>query len=555
MTHFHGKRVAIYARYSSMLQSEASIDDQVRRCSDFVVRAGGAVDAQLIFTDAATSGASLERVAFERMMGLLQARPRRIDVIVTEDLSRISRDFADAAHVFKQLRFFDVPLIGVADGIDTSRRTAKIEFTVKSLMTDMQLDDIRDKTRRGLLGRAINKKPTGGLAYGYRSSVERNESDHVVDRSITIDPERAAVVERIFRDYLEGRSQAAIARALNAEGVPSPRAKTRYPKKGWVDTTIRAILRNPVYIGQWKYGEREWVKVPGTNIRRPRMRDAADVHRDERPELRIIEQSLWDAVQARISSVAQKYGGPNGAPSKPTTYPLSGLLECACCGALMVITTGSSAAYYRCVDNKKRGTCDNARSVREDVARRRIFDALMDRLNRPEAIEYLRKRIAEQLGELGRNMGRDVSERRERLARTEQRIHNLLLGMADGERSEYARTMLKDLEAQAAADKAAILALEDQARVPVVLPTPDQVARQCLNLERMLAADPLRAREALRRFFQGGRIRLTPGEDGVYYAEGTLLPLIALSEATRPPGGSPRGHFPRGTSLSCAGWI
>jgi hypothetical protein len=77
----------------------------------------------------------------------------------------------------------------------------------------------------------------------------------------------------------------------------------------------------------------------------------------------------------------------------------------------------------------------------------------------------------------------------------------------------------------------------------------------------MLGADPLRAREALRRFFQGGRIRLIPGADGVYYAEGTLLPLVALSEVTdlsettRPPGDSPRGRFLRGASLSCAGRI
>lgn len=561
MTHFPGKRVAIYARYSSTLQSEASIDDQVRRCNEFVRRAGGIVDAELIFKDAATSGASLERAGFEQMMALVRARPRRIDAIVTEDLSRISRDFADAAQVFKYLQYAQVPLIGVADGIDTSRKTAKMEFTVKSLVSDMYLDDLRDKTRRGLMGRATKKMSTGGLPYGYRSLAQKDEYDHMVGHAIVIDEERSALVRRIYEEYRAGRSYAAIAHALNAEGVPSPRAKTRYRKKGWVDTTIRAIVRNRAYIGEWSYGAREWVKVPGTNVRRPRKRDAADVHHDVRPELRIIDQPLWDSVQARIQAIAQKYKAPKrgpGAPCRRTSYPLSGLLECACCGALMVISGGSSAAYYKCVDFKKRGTCSNSLSVREDIARRRIFDALVERLNRPKAIDHLRKRLAQQLGELGRRLGGDIAERRERLARTEQRIRNLLLGFAEGERSEYARTMLRDLEAQATTEKAAIAALEEQARVPVVLPTPERVARQCLHLEKMLAKDPLRAREALRRYFQGGRIRLIPGDDGVYYAEATFLPLIALSEVaetTRPLGDSPRGHFLRGTSLSCAGRI
>ena len=47
---------------------------------------------------------------------------RRVDVIVTEDLSRISRDFADPANIFKRLQYVGVPPLGVADGIDPSAR-------------------------------------------------------------------------------------------------------------------------------------------------------------------------------------------------------------------------------------------------------------------------------------------------------------------------------------------------------------------------------------------------------------------------------------------------
>lgn len=145
--------VAVYARFSSDLQREASIEDQVRRCRAFIEQAGGAASKAIIFSDFAVSGSSIDRPGFEAMMAAVDAG--RIDAIVTEDLSRITRDFADAAFIFKRLQYASIPLLGVADGIDTSARGAKLSFTVKSLVADLYLDDLRDKTLRGLEGRAL----------------------------------------------------------------------------------------------------------------------------------------------------------------------------------------------------------------------------------------------------------------------------------------------------------------------------------------------------------------------------------------------------------------
>ena len=62
------------------------------------------------------------------------------------------------------------------------------------------------------------------------------------------------------------------------------------------------MLRNERYIGVWKFKEREWVKVPGTNRRQPRARNAAEVMVMPRPELRIVKQKVWDFTQARTST-------------------------------------------------------------------------------------------------------------------------------------------------------------------------------------------------------------------------------------------------------------
>lgn len=227
-----------------------------------------------------------------------------------------------------------------------------------------------------LEGRALAGFSTGGLPLGYRSSPERDQHDRIVGHRIEVDEEAAATIRRIFDEYLKGHSYAAIAQMLNRDSVPPPRAKTRHRRKGWVASTIRAMLLNEAYVGVWTFKKRLWQKVPGTNDRRSRARSSEQVIRREYPERRIIDVAVWDAVRARSAAVRARYTGkraPGSAPGRVTNYPLSGLLHCGCCGAPMVITAGTSASYYKCGDYKERRTCSNSLGVKEELARTRIF--------------------------------------------------------------------------------------------------------------------------------------------------------------------------------------
>jgi DNA invertase Pin-like site-specific DNA recombinase len=525
---FTGKRIAIYARFSSQLQREASIEDQVRRCRSFVADRGGAVPPAFVFTDSAISGSSTLRPSFERMMALVTGKPSGIDVIVTEDMSRISRDFADSALIFKRLQFQGVPLIGVGDGIDTSARHAKMAFTLKSLMSDMYIDELRDKTLRGLEGRALAGYSTGGLPLGYRSESVRDHYGQIVGHKIVVDEEASKVVRYIFKLYVDGNSLESVARRLNAERVPPPRAKTRHRRKGWVASTVRAMLHNEAYIGWWTFNRRQWMKVPGTNIRRPKPKDSKAVIRREHKDRRIVDEALWTAAQERLAAIRACYVRPGrdnvGAvhSGRRNRYALSGLLRCGVCGAPMTIHGGSSASYYRCSDQKKRGTCSNAVSLREDVMREALMGALRNRYGKPSAVMYLRKKIAEQLGATARQVNAAIDEHRQRLERIEHRIAGLIRFISDGDDSEYIRKSLKDLEAQAGVEKATIATLRQRAERPIELPTPEEVIRCIDVLEEVMAADPVLAREHLGRLFEGGRLMLTPQDGRTYLAKGRL---------------------------------
>lgn len=53
------QRCAIYARYSSDLQRESSIEDQIRRCREYALRQGWQVVEELVSADRAVSAASV----------------------------------------------------------------------------------------------------------------------------------------------------------------------------------------------------------------------------------------------------------------------------------------------------------------------------------------------------------------------------------------------------------------------------------------------------------------------------------------------------------------
>jgi site-specific DNA recombinase len=556
-----GKRVATYARYSSDLQRDASIEDQQHLAKKFIEKNGGALANATHLVDRAESGASLEREGIQALLDLVRAR--EVDVIITEDTSRISRDKADFAFFCRELPYYDVELIGLSNGFDSSLPHSSMQAMLEGWKNEEYLRDLGQKSRRGLEGRARAGLSTGGLPYGYRSAPVTDTGGDTIGHRIVVCDEDAVVLRKIFETYLDGTSLAGIASSLNKDGTPPPRATTKHRRKGWVASTIRFMLHNSAYVGRRSFNKREWRKLPGTNKRRSRPRNSADIITNEQSELRIIDEATWNAVQARLAAVHARYtktdaGKPKGRgiAGGSTSYLLSGLMVCGTCGAPMVICGGSTTKYYWCGDYRKRGTCSNQTSLREDIARTRILGALHDRFSSPAALAYLRQRVAEHLGNIGRGVNADLEERRQRLARTEAGLTRLIQFVADGNDSEAIRLAIKDREAQARTEKAIIKGIVDTATTPVRLPAPEELVKRARELDAVLTGDPTRGREALRRLFADGHIRVTPQAGGTYLAESTLLPMMLFApdaQSTAPPTTSGRGRS--FTAVSCAGRI
>ena len=210
-------RAAIYARYSSDSQREASIEDQVRLCSERLAQEGWQLTQ--VFSDRAMSGASTLRAGYQELLQAIQLR--KLDVVVAEALDRLSRDQEDVAALFKKARFAGVRLITLPEGEIT-----ELHVGLKGTMNALFLKDLALKTHRGLRGRVEAGKSAGGKAFGYEMARRHDERGEVIRGDRQINEMEAGVVRRIFEMFASGSSPIAIAQD------PERRAHSRTQRSG-----------------------------------------------------------------------------------------------------------------------------------------------------------------------------------------------------------------------------------------------------------------------------------------------------------------------------------
>jgi site-specific DNA recombinase len=362
-------KVAIYARYSSDNQRDASIADQLRICREFAARQGWMVVQE--FTDHAISGATLLRSGFQALMR--DALNRRFDVVLAGSLDRFSRDQEDTAGLFKRLSFAGVNIVTLADGDITH-----LHIGFKGTMNALFLKDLADKTRRGLRVRVEGGKSAGGLCYGYRV-VKSLSGGTVTTGEREIEPAEATIVERIFREFVAGVAPKAIARRLNQERIAGPSGGS------WSPSTIHGnskrgtgILNNELYVGRLVWNRLRYVKNPDTGKRVSRLNPETEWMRKEVPQLRIVSDELWaDAKQRQELGrhAVRTAGNPVGA--RRPQYLFSGLTKCGVCGAGFIMT---GKHRLGCFGARDQGRCDNHLTIRRDEVEARVLKALQEKL-------------------------------------------------------------------------------------------------------------------------------------------------------------------------------
>ncbi|HET9923739.1 MAG TPA: recombinase family protein, partial [Methylomirabilota bacterium] len=294
-----------------------------------------------------------------RMLAAAQQTPRPFDAVICMDESRIGRDQYRTGYVLQQLHD-----AGVAVWFYQEQRQAKLDDatgkfleSVRGFAAEMEREKGRARTTEALRKNARDGHVPAGRVFGYR-----NVRGEVHSRRVVHEPE-AAVVRRIFQLVADGYGLHRVVRLLNDEAVPAPN------RDGWAPTTIRAMLNRPLYRGQVVYGATRRVDRGGRQ--RKVSVPAADWITRGAPELRIINEELWQAAHGRLDKTRQVYDGVRTRGGARRSRPESGLLSkhllggflrCGqCSGTLFIMPSrgqgphGKATVYYRCTTNWKWG--------------------------------------------------------------------------------------------------------------------------------------------------------------------------------------------------------
>ena len=323
--------VGIYCRLSNddLREGESvSIENQKLLLQQYVNDRGwNLVDT---YCDDGYTGTNFDRPGVQRLIA--DAKAGRINVILVKDLSRFGRNYIE----FGQYTDYLFPSIGcrfiaLNNGIDTENHDGSTDvMCFLNLFNEFYSRDTSKKVKAVKKACAESGKFMGTHpAFGYKR-------DPMDKHRLIIDEEAAPLVRRIFSMRAAGTPFRKIATTLNAEGIQPPgvyhyqqtgRSDPRRVNSLWADTTVKALIRNEVYIGNMVQGkcgtlsyksrkliakpEEEWIRVEGTH----------------EP---IISRELWDTVVSIDEKRVRK------SPANKTAGSIfTGLLYCADCGFKM----------------------------------------------------------------------------------------------------------------------------------------------------------------------------------------------------------------------------
>ena len=238
----------------------------------------------------------------------------------------------------------------------------------------------------------------------------------------------AGIVTRIFNEYAAGKSPRAIAVQLNKDGVPCPSGKA------WGPSTIHGnrrrgtgILNNEIYVGRLIWNRLRYVKDPDTGKRVSRLNPESEWIVKDVPDLRIIDDDLWDKAKVRQGELdAHPAGSWN---RRRPRYLFSGLMRCGVCGGGAVVW---NRMYIGCANARNKGTCDNKATIRRDDLESLVLDGLQHRLMDPALMDVFCAEYTREVNRLRREKNAAMESEKAELAKVGRDLERLVQAIIDG---------------------------------------------------------------------------------------------------------------------------
>lgn len=376
-------RVCAYCRVSTDQEDQInSMQAQIEFFEDYFEDYPNWIKVD-IFADEGMSGTSLnKRDAFHRMCAM--AKSGKIDLILTKEVSRFSRNIQDFLNIINELSAHKVYVYFLSDDLYTERQEDIPALT--DLIYKAQSES--EKTSRRVQW-GQERRMRKGVVFGRREMYAyRIVKDEFGKQHFVVVEEEAEIVRDVFNWFAAGDGTHTIARRLEQQG-----RKTQRYKNGWTNMVILRMLRNEKYVGDLLQGK-TFTQDPLSH-KKLYNRGEKDMYyiKDHHPDEAIIDRALWDKVQRILE---EKAPSAEMKAQYAHRYWTSGKIYCGSCGGRYISyqkkQKNTPYKAWVCFENHARGrykqiTLDtgeiayvgcNARRVNDKVLKNALYDLMTE---------------------------------------------------------------------------------------------------------------------------------------------------------------------------------
>lgn len=413
-------RVAAYCRVSTeMEEQESSYEVQVEHYTSYI---DSKPEWELagIYADDGISGTNTKkRNQFNRMIG--DCREGKIDMILTKSISRFSRNTVDCLKYTRELKDLGIAVFFEKENINTLDSKGEVLMTIMAAMAQQESESMSQNIRLGIQFR--NQQGKVKINHNRFLGYTKDE-----DGGLIVVPEEAAIVQRIYAEYIGGASLLKIKRGLEADGILNGAKNAK-----WHESNIRQILTNEKYIGDALL-QKTYTK---SILDKKRCKNDGQLPKYyvEGAHEAIIDKDVFLQVQAEMIRRSSLIGKGKRRVYN-CKYALSSVVRCGHCGDVFRRVKwnnhGRRSIVWRCVSRVEKGGPDcPARTVKESVLHAAVVMAVNEVMSDKELTMAMVKRNLEIV------IGGEKSERIADVDRLlQQKQQELLKAGADEEKVE-----------------------------------------------------------------------------------------------------------------------
>lgn len=347
------KRVAAYARVSMETERlQHSLSAQISYYNEKIQKNPDWSFAGVYADDGISGTGTAKRDEFNRLVADCDAG--KIDIVLTKSISRFARNTVDLLETVRHLKEIGVDVWFERENIHSMDGDGELMLSILASFAQEESRSISENCKWGIRKRFEKGVPNGHFrVYGYHW-----EGDELVPT-----PEEAAIVKRIFQNFLDGKSRLETEKEFAEEGI------TTRDGCRWVDSNIKVVLTNVTYTGDLIL-QKEYISDPIVKKRKKNRGELPQYHVADHHEA-IIDKETFNYVQSEIAR--RKELGALANKSLNTTC-FTGKLKCPHCGVSLMHNHRSRESgtedYWKCGTTKKKGgRCPVKGTIRDDKLR------------------------------------------------------------------------------------------------------------------------------------------------------------------------------------------